>query len=383
MNSKTGLIVLFWSLLLTILSLSLAVVYPRIIPPPSNEPMVKLGLIAPLTGARASLGQDALDGARLALDEINSAKLPGEPMLELAVEDSQAETLKGLNAYKKLKTQGTKFMLTYNSNVSLPISQLVNHDDILQLALSTTSAQYSTAGDLTFRVNGTTQLEGEYIGRFVSEKMQRSPGTLAILAMEDQYPMSLRDSVYSALDEKQAAAIVQETFLPGTSDFRATIAKLKNQGVNYVVFLGYPVEGGYFVKQQKELGLNPLLIIGNVPLNSPEFFAVAKDSADGVVIAYITVNAEHPAAKKFSSRYSREATYSAANGYDAVEVAHAALRKCGFALKTACLRDALYSIKNFDGMSGRKSFDGIYGDMEDNYGMLIAKNRKFVANLGN
>lgn len=377
MNSKSTLVFLSWCLLLGVLSLSLALIRP-VTPRPPSFAAVTLGLIAPLTGIRASLGQDALDGTGIALDEINAAKLPDEPLLQLAAEDSQAETLKGVNAYNKLRTQGTRFVLTFNSNVSLPVSQLVNRDNILQLALSTTSVQYSTPNDLTFRVNGTTQLEGEYIGRFINNERQRKPGTLAILTMIDQYPMSLRDNVRSVLGEKEAAAAVEDSFLPGTTDFHAIITKLKSHGAAYIVFLGYAVEAGYFIKQQKELGLNPALIVGNVPLNSPEFFDIAKDSAQGVVIAYITVNEKHRAAEEFRRRYQREPTYSAANGYDAVAVAHLALRKCSFTSNAACLRDALFSIKDFDGFSGRKGFDDLYGDMQDNYGMLVAREGKFV-----
>lgn len=346
--------------------------------PAQDLRLIQIGFIGPLTGPRASIGLEALHGAELAIDEVNrSAGLKGM-RFELVADDSQAEPQKGLIAYKKMVQQGIRIVITQNSNISLPISQLVNHDDVVQLAISTTSEKYSIADDLTFRTNGTTRQEGEVLAQYLIERLRLKPGALAVLAMEDEYPLSVRDNLLSLLKNSQVSVAYEETFLPKEFDFRSMVAKLKQMGIRYVTLIAYQTEAGYFVKQQKELALNPYLILGNVQVNNPEFFEIAGKAGEGVIVPYLVWDENHPAARQFRERYKMEPKFCAANAYDAVQIAYLALRKCGFVLDTGCLKPALFAIKDYAGMSGRKGFDDMYGDMEDHFQMLIASDGKFV-----
>src|SRR5262245_59556462 len=66
--------------------------------PAQSVVTVKIGFASPLTGPQAHYGQDNLNGARMAIDELNSGKprIGGKPVrFELVVEDDQADPRTG------------------------------------------------------------------------------------------------------------------------------------------------------------------------------------------------------------------------------------------------------------------------------------------------
>lgn len=337
----------------------------------------KVGFIATLSGPRASIGRDALDAARMAVEEIGEKS--GTVPFELVVEDSGGIPRQGVDAYKKLLSQGIRFILTQNSNISLPVSLLVNKDRVLQLAHATTLDSYSRAYDLTFRINGGTSDEARVMAAFIAGNLKRTSGALAILSMEDEYPLSLAKSLAIEFEKLGIEPALYENFSPGTTDFRALITRLKGSGVKYLALLSYQTEAGLFIKQQAELGLHPEMIITDTPVNNKEFFVSAGSSAEGTLLTYIKVDTTYPASFRYQALYGRPASFFAANSYDAVMIANQALQSCSYQAEPECLRQNMPRIKNYKGMGGTRSFDDKYGDMRDEYEVLIAKDGRFVS----
>ena len=331
-------------------------------------PRAKVGFIVTLSGPRASFGQDAVHAAELAAEY---QKRAGDPLrFDLVVEDSQGDPREGVNAYQKLKLQGIRFVLTQNSNVSVPISQAVNRDGVVQLAFNTTADKFSTPQDFTFRVNGTTRDEAVVLAEFAEKKVKAHPGALALLSLDDEYPESLRRNVEAEFSRRGLPVALQTTFAPKETDFRALITKLKNLNVRHVVLLGYQTEAGYFVRQQAELQLRPEMILGNSPLYNKEFLDIAGTAAEGVALVYFQFDRALPAATEFETKYGRPLSLAAANAFDAVRIAQIAVTACPRADDPGCLQQALFGVRDFHGLSGTKHVDSVFGDMNDEYTVL-------------
>lgn len=339
----------------------------------STDPSLSLGFIATLSGPRSSLGTDALDGAHLALDHLKRRGIS----ISLNVEDSRGEPLAGVNAYKKLRSQNLPLVLTQNSNVSLPISQLVNQDRIVQLAFNTTADSYSRANDLTFRINGSTFDEARVIAVAVAG-ICAGTKPVAIITMEDEYPINLSRNLRQQLRGLGISIKYEETFLPRESDFHPLLLRLKNKDIACIALLSYQSEAGFFVKQKDELQFAPALLIGNTPVNNREFFDIAGPHAEGVVVSYHRTLDGLPAAAEFERRYGRRLNWFSANGYDAVMLAGQVLSACLPDSDTLCLAQQIQQTRHYRGLSGVKNADSKFGDMQDSYALLVAKNGKFV-----
>ena len=94
-------------------------------PPPSIE--IKIGHVGPLTGGIAHLGKDNENGARLAIEEANAAKIKidgKDAKFVLVAEDDQADPKVGTTVAQKLvdaKVAGVVGHL--NSGTSIPASR--------------------------------------------------------------------------------------------------------------------------------------------------------------------------------------------------------------------------------------------------------------------
>src|SRR5688572_33108750 len=95
---------------------------------------VKIGHVAPLTGGIAHLGKDNENGARLAIEQANEAKIQidGKPAtFVLVAEDDQADPKVGTTVAQKLvdaKVAGVVGHL--NSGTSIPASDIYNKGGI-------------------------------------------------------------------------------------------------------------------------------------------------------------------------------------------------------------------------------------------------------------
>jgi len=76
--------------------------YYTTLPSPAPARPIKIGLILPLTGASARLGKEVLDGALLAVEEINAGGGILGRQVELVIEDDEGNPDKCLSAAKKL-----------------------------------------------------------------------------------------------------------------------------------------------------------------------------------------------------------------------------------------------------------------------------------------
>lgn len=338
----------------------------------------RVGMISPLSGPRASIGKDAVDGARLAIKKLDTERGGSRCAIELEIEDSKGGPADGIGAFEKLKASGVQMVITQNSGVSLPVSPIANRAGVLQLAISTTSDAYASRDDLTFRTNGGTRYEAVALAAYAEKTMREEHSSIAVFRMEDEYPESLHKNLMPELGKRGIETCIDDAFLPGETDFRGVVTRIRRYKPSLIMCLGYQMECGRLLRQTREAGERGSPFVGVTPVNNREFFEAAGESAEGAAVSYIGVDPDNPAAREFMSVYGRAPNVFSANAYDAVLLLHQALMSCGCRDEPACLKKGLFAIKEFRGMSGDKGFDDEFGDMDDHYVILVARNGVFV-----
>ena len=122
-------------------------------PAPAPAPAgieIKIGHVGPLTGGIAHLGKDNENGARLAVEEANAAKIQidgKDAKFVFVAEDDQADAKVGTTVAQKLvdaKVNGVVGHL--NSGVTIPASGVYNQAGIPMIAISIPLALASWAG---------------------------------------------------------------------------------------------------------------------------------------------------------------------------------------------------------------------------------------------
>jgi branched-chain amino acid transport system substrate-binding protein len=325
---------------------------------------IKIGVAEALTGGAAQYGVSIRNGFQLAVDEINAAGGVRGDKLALVVEDEQGKKEEAINAFKKLIFQDKVLMvfgptLSNSAQAADPIAQGAK---TVVFGTSNTADGITSIGDYVFR-NSVTEADVLPVTIKTAVKHANIKKVAVLYGNDDVFTKSGYDNFKKALDDLKVPVTTTETFAKGDVDFKAQLTKIKASNPDAIVLSALLAEGAPIMVQARQLGLNVPVIGGN-GMNSVKVFELAKGASDGLWVgspwsvenktkensAFITA---------YNAKYKGTPDQFAAQAYDAMHVAVAALTKVKFtgdlAKDRAALRDALPDVK-WTGATGPFSF---------------------------
>lgn len=323
--------------------------------------VVRIGSVAPLTGAQSHIGKDNDNGARLAVDEINAAGLTlgGKPVkLELISEDDAADPKTATNVAQKLVDQGVKAVIGHlNSGTTIPASKIYHDAGIPQISPSATAIAYTDQGyNTAFRVMANDAQQGKALGEFAVTKLGAKK--VAIIDDRTAYGQGLADQFDKAAVAAGAAVVAREFTSDKSTDFTAILTSIKGKSPDLIFFGGMDPQGGPMAQQMKRLGLNAKLLGGD-GLQNINFIKLAGADAEGVVASSpgLPLDAMPGGAafkQKFEAKYGPIQVY-APYAYDAVQILVAAMRRADSADPAKVL--AALPKTDYAGVTGPLRFD--------------------------
>ena len=228
---------------------------------------IKLGVIMPVSGGAAFVGNAVVDGIKLAVDEINAAGGIGGKKLEYVVRDSQAKPDVSVAAAKELITSEKVDVLVgpATSGAALAVSEVAKAEKIVNLSPT------ANASSLT------DEKLHKYIFQFASTSDADAPRMIAVLQKLGAKKLCFAGYDYAGwLDVYKAIkanlpADIEETnhYLVklGNTDYSTLISQLMADPCDTI--MGYIWGGGFiaFAKQAGPFGLfnsKKMLAGGNV-----------------------------------------------------------------------------------------------------------------------
>ena len=296
---------------------------------------VKLGFASPLTGSQAHYGKDNLNGARMAIDELNGRglRIGGRPVkFELAVGDDQADARAGTIVAQQMVDARIRGMVGhFNSGVTIPASRIYHDAGIPQVTVST-NVKYTRQGYRTaFRLMADDDQQGAALGRYAVSRL----GLKRVAVIDDRtaYGEGLADAFAAAVKAAGGEVVKREYTSDKDFDFRSILTLLRAARPEAIFFAGYDAQAGPLARQMQELGIKAPLL-GGETMNTAKFLELAGPAAEGHVASTPGAALEQrPNGKAFAERYRR--TYKQEIGlyapyyYDAVMVIASAMQKAG------------------------------------------------------
>lgn len=346
----------------------------------SEAKEIKIGVLMPLTGNAASIGVPALNGIQLAIEQINSSRNSEEPLLTLVSEDTKALPAEGLSALQKLiSIEKVKFVIgPLTSTVTLAVAPLAEQKKVVIISPGASAPKISESGDYIFRTEISEELGGAIQARLTVDKL--SYKKIACVYINTDYGAGLFEVFKDSFEQAGGHIVLSEAFDQGETDFRSIISKIKLVEPD-AVFLVAIDEVINFVRQKEELGLDAQIYTTPIFENKLYLEKLGK-LANGIVYVYYgTYNPESQSDKTrafveaYESRFNSAPTYYSANAYDAANILNTALKKSNYQIEA--VKDTLYSIKGFEGVSGTISFDE-NGDVTKEVSLKIVRNDTFT-----
>jgi branched-chain amino acid transport system substrate-binding protein len=293
---------------------------------------IKIGVAEALSGGAAQYGQSIRNGFQLAVDEINGAGGIDGNKIQLVVEDEQGKKEEAINAFKKLIFQDKVLMvfgptLSNSAQAADPIAQGAK---TVVFGTSNTADGITSIGDHVFR-NSVTEADVLPVTIKTAVKKAGIKKVAVLYGNDDVFTKSGYDNFKKALDDLKIPVTTTETFAKGDVDFKAQLTKIKATNPDAIVLSALLAEGAPIMVQARQLGLNVPVIGGN-GMNSVKVFDLAKGASDDLWVGSpwsIENKTKENSAfiDAYTKKFNSPPDQFAAQSYDAMHIAAAALKK--------------------------------------------------------
>jgi len=332
----------------------------------AQDAVVKIGHVAPTSGAIAHLGKDNENGARLAIEELNAkgVSIGGKKVkFELVAEDDAADPKQGTAAAQKLADSKVNGVVGHlNSGTSIPASKIYSDAGIPQISPSATNPKYTRQGyKTTFRVVADDVHLGGTLGRYAVNTIKGK--SIAVIDDRTAYGQGVADEFEKAVKAAGGTVVGREFTTDKATDFTAILTTIKGKKPDVVFFGGMDAVAGPMLKQMKSLGVSAKFMGGD-GICSSELAKLAGDAmADGQVVCAEAGGVEGQQKKgmeefnaKFKKRFNADVQVYAPYVYDAVNVMVDAMVRANSADPAKYL-PALAKTSGYKGVTGNISFD--------------------------
>ena len=293
----------------------------------------KLGGIGPLTGENAIYGNAAMNGAQIAVDEINA--LGGAITFEFEKQDDESDPEKALNAYNTLLDHGMQVLVgTVTTGPCITVSDQAFQDRVFAMTPSASSTDVISGKDNMFQVCFTDPNQGVGAADYISANMPDAKVAI-IYRNDDAYSQGIRDTFVSEAKAKGLEVVDEGTFTKDTqTDFSVQLTSAQNKGADLIFLPIYYQPASVILAQAKAMDYNPTYfgVDGMDGILTMEGFDTSL--AEGVMLLTpFSADAEDERTQNFvktySDLYGETPNQFAADGYDVVYAIYEALNAAG------------------------------------------------------
>ena len=228
-------------------------------PAAADEMVVKIGHVAPISGAQAHLGKDNENGAVMAIDELNAkgVMIDGKKVkFELLKEDDGAVPEQGASVAQKLVDAKVNGVIGHlNSGTTIPASKIYSAAGIPQISPSATNPTYTQQGFKTaFRVCANDAQIGSVLGKYAATTLKGK--SVALIDDKSAYGEGIAGEFKKGASASGAKVVATEHTNDKATDFQAILTNVKGKKPDVVFYGGMDAQAGPMLRQMKQLGIN-------------------------------------------------------------------------------------------------------------------------------
>jgi len=315
---------------------------------------IKIGILEPLTGTTAFIGERVKNSIELAHGELSSED---QALIELIYEDDGCNGKQAVTAVQKLtQTDMVDYIIgpTCN-NAAIPTIEILRESGIIYISTGVISEKFAAAGEHHFTLQPRIKDLMYLLADYAYAKEARN---MSILYLNDEFGKESVLHFEKRFTELGGNIILKENFAPSDNDFRTQISKLKEQPVDGIFMMSY---GSWLVnqlKQMDELGLKTP-IYGPVPAQDPKLIEAAGKLAEGIIYPYpdekTKIQSQIEFAEKYRTKYGIDTEIYAEIGYDTFNILMKVVKKCG--KDKQCAKQQLSKLQGYKGAGGILSTD--------------------------
>ena len=326
-----------------------------------DVPVLRIGVLAPLSGDYEPLGHSVRDSVLLAAETWNREGGVLGFEVQIVLEDTACDYQGGRAAAEAAIDAGATFLIgAVCAGASEGVAQVAMASDVLQVTpgsvnLDLTLDVDGEVRDLVYRVPSVDDVQGAVAARFALERLNHE--TAAVLYAEDSvYGGALAQAFVAAFEAGDGEILEVQTYDQDAEVFFEVLDGVREASPEVLYLPGYYTVMNTLVAQARQFGLL-MPVIGSDGWHAP---GLDLDVAEG---AYFTTHylAEEPRSvvqswvRLYQERYLVPPDALATMSYDAANLLFASIESAG-TTDTSLVAQAMGEME-FEGGSGTFAFD--------------------------
>jgi branched-chain amino acid transport system substrate-binding protein len=352
---------------------------------------IKIGGLLETSGFIASLGQPGLDGAQLAVDQVNAAGGINGRKVALVNVNSESDNTKTVSGAKRLLEQDKVIAIIgpMSSGSVFAVADTIERAKIPMIANGASRGIVQPPENRRFMF--LAPLTDVVVQSVMFRDMQaKGIKRIAILNSDVAFGTSGRDSLEKAAGQYGITIVAKETFGNADTDMTPQLTKIRGTDAEATVLWATGPALAIATKNHRALGVKTPLYLAH-SANDFNFLRLAGEAANGVLLpsSKIYVTDSLPAAdpqktvverfvRDYEKKYGKPPATFAGNGYDAAMMLMDAIRRVG--TDPVKLRDAIEGTRDYVGVTAVYAYSPTdhYGTKPESVVMLTVKDGKFA-----
>ena len=312
---------------------------------------ITIGSVHPLSGGLAGVGGMMNDGAKLAVEDINSAggiKSMNGAQLKLSEGDSQGKADIGQSEAQRLITGGAVALVgTYQSDVTQNVASVAERSKVpFVIDVAVDDKILAQGYKNTFRLQPDASSMGTSGAKSLVEMGKQSGSavkTVSYIHIEGAFGSSVFNA-FKTEAEAQGITVAKEVTYAGTnfSDATTQVTEALSAKPDVIVVTGYYPDNLLVAKAIGALAPNIKAVMGiaSGAFDDNSFPAAAGAASSKILSANYHYGAANERAadvrKRFEAKYGKSMETASVLSYQAVEVIAAGLEKAAPAIRRSC-----------------------------------------------
>jgi branched-chain amino acid transport system substrate-binding protein len=248
-------------------------------PAPAGDTLVvKIGHVAPTSGAQAHYGKDNENGVRMAIEDLNKQGVViggKKAVFEIVAEDDAADPKQGTAAAQKLcdsKVAGVVGHL--NSGTTIPASKVYNDCGIPHVTGAATNPDLTKPGyKTTYRIIANDLALGAGLAFYAADTLKLKK--VAIIDDRSAYGQGVADIFKKTAKEKGMTVVDEQFTTDKATDFMAILTAIKAKNPDAVFYGGMDPQAGPMLRQMEQLGMSKVKYFGGDGICTSEIAKLA------------------------------------------------------------------------------------------------------------
>jgi len=339
---------------------------------------IKIGFNIPLTGDIPKVGEMSKNAAEMLKEKINGAggfEVGGKKyQLEFVYVDNEAKGESAQSAALQL-IEGAKVLAMVGpqgSGRAIPAGEVANNNKTVMVSAWSTNPKTTLDRPYVFRACFLDDFQGPVAAKFAAGQLKAKKAAV-LFAVDQDYCKGISEFFKQSFEEINGpgSVVAYETFTTKDVDFSAQLTKIIKAKPDVIFVPQYYQEVPLILKQARDLGYKGP-VLGSDSWESADLMKLCGDDCKGqyYVNHYAAAGAKGETKKfidEFNAKYKEIPDAVAALTWDATNMVLAAIKKMGslsgdLAKDRTAIRDSMSTMRDFDGITGKMSFNGKTGD---------------------